>query len=99
MLTNWQSSYENTQFGSSVARSRPGNRLPEPGFEIVAYEAYDQAAPISHSADRVKSAGRRSAVRSYLADANALMRPVEEIDLNPTTYSPPAARVFAALTS
>lgn len=80
--------YENTQFGSSVARAAL-EQAPRAGIEIVAYEAYDQGGTdFTPLLTRVKSE-RPDAVLfvSYLADATLLMRQSKEIDLNPKVFA------------
>lgn|GEM_PF-9147 len=80
--------YENTQFGSSVARAAL-EQAPRAGIEIVAYEAYDQGGTdFTPLLTRVKSE-RPDAVSfvSYLADATLLMRQSKEIDLNPKVFA------------
>ncbi|HSE35819.1 MAG TPA: ABC transporter substrate-binding protein, partial [Blastocatellia bacterium] len=79
--------YENTQFGSSVARAAV-EQAPRAGIEIVAYEAYDQGGTdFTPLLTRVKSAGPEAVLFvSYLADATLLMRQSKEIDLNPKLF-------------
>ena len=80
--------YENTQFGSSVARAAV-EQAPRAGIEIVAYEAYDQGGTdFTPLLTRVKSAGPEAVLFvSYLADATLLMRQSKEIDLNPKLFT------------
>lgn len=80
--------YENTQFGSSVARAAL-EQAPWAGIEIVAYEAYDQGGTdFTPLLTRVKSAGPDAVLFvSYLADATLLMRQSKEIDLNPKVFT------------
>ena len=80
--------YENTQFGSSVARAAL-EQAPRAGIEIVAYEAYDQGGTdFTPLLTRVKSAGPDAVLFvSYLADATLLMRQSKEIDLNPKVFT------------
>jgi branched-chain amino acid transport system substrate-binding protein len=80
--------YENTQFGSSVARAAL-DQAPQAGLGIVAYEAYDQGGTdFTPLLTRVKSAGPDAVLFvSYLADATLLMRQSKEIDLNPKVFT------------
>ena len=80
--------YENTQFGSSVARAAL-EQAPRAGIEIVAYEAYDQGGTdFTPLLTRVKSAEPDAVLFvSYLADATLLMRQSKEIDLNPKVFT------------
>jgi branched-chain amino acid transport system permease protein len=80
--------YENTQFGSSVARAAM-EQAPREGIEIVAYEAYDQGGTdFTPLLTRVKSAEPEAVLFvSYLADATLLMRQSKEIDLNPKVFT------------
>ena len=80
--------YENTQFGSSVARAAM-EQTPRAGIEIVAYEAYDQGGTdFTPLLTRVKSAEPDAVLFvSYLADATLLMRQSKEIDLNPKVFT------------
>ena len=80
--------YENTQFGSSVARAAL-EQAPKAGIEIVAYEAYDQGGTdFTPLLTRVKSAEPDAVLFvSYLADATLLMRQSKEIDLNPKVFT------------
>ena len=80
--------YENTQFGSSVARAAL-EQAPRAGIEIVAYEAYDQGGTdFTPLLTRVKAAGPDAVLFvSYLADATLLMRQSKEIDLNPKVFT------------
>ena len=80
--------YENTQFGSSVARAAL-EQAPRAGIEIVAYEAYDQGGTdFTPLLTRVKSMGPDAVLFvSYLADATLLMRQSKEIDLNPKVFT------------
>jgi branched-subunit amino acid ABC-type transport system permease component/ABC-type branched-subunit amino acid transport system substrate-binding protein len=80
--------YENTQFGSSVARAAL-DQAPKAGIDIVAYEAYDQGGTdFTPLLTRVKSAGPDAVLFvSYLADATLLMRQSKEIDLNPKVFT------------
>jgi branched-chain amino acid transport system permease protein len=80
--------YENTQFGSSVARAAL-EQAPRAGVEIVAYEAYDQGGTdFTPLLTRVKSASPDAVLFvSYLADATLLMRQSKEIDLNPKVFT------------
>lgn len=80
--------YENTQFGSSVARAAL-EQAPKAGIEIVAYEAYDQGGTdFTPLLTRVKSAEPNAVLFvSYLADATLLMRQSKEIDLNPKVFT------------
>lgn len=80
--------YENTQFGSSVARAAL-EQAPRAGIEIVAYEAYDQGGTdFTPLLTRVKSAAPDAVLFvSYLADATLLMRQSKEIDLNPKVFT------------
>ncbi len=80
--------YENTQFGSSVARAAL-EQAPRAGIEIVAYEAYDQGGTdFTPLLTRVKSASPDAVLFvSYLADATLLMRQSKEIDLNPNVFT------------
>ena len=80
--------YENTQFGSSVARAA-NEQGPKAGIQIVAYEAYDQGGTdFTPLLTRVKSAEPDAVLFvSYLADATLLMRQSKEIDLNPKVFT------------
>ena len=80
--------YENTQFGSSVARAAL-EQAPRAGIEIVAYEAYDQGGTdFTPLLTRVKSETPDAVLFvSYLADATLLMRQSKEIDLNPKVFA------------
>lgn len=80
--------YENTQFGSSVARAAL-EQAPRAGIEIVAFEAYDQGGTdFTPLLTRVKSAHPDAVLFvSYLADATLLMRQSKEIDLNPKVFT------------
>lgn len=80
--------YENTQFGSSVARAAL-EQAPKAGIEIVAYEAYDQGGTdFTPLLTRVKSETPDAVLFvSYLADATLLMRQSKEIDLNPKVFT------------
>jgi len=80
--------YENTQFGSSVARAAM-EQGPSAGIEIVAYEAYDQGGTdFTPLLTRVKSSEPDAVLFvSYLADATLLMRQSKEIDLNPKVFT------------
>jgi branched-chain amino acid transport system permease protein len=80
--------YENTQFGSSVARAAL-EQAPRAGIEIVAYEAYDQGGTdFTPLLTRVKSETPDAVLFvSYLADATLLMRQSKEIDLNPKVFT------------
>ena len=80
--------YENTQFGSSVARAAL-EQAPRAGIEIVAYEAYDQGGTdFTPLLTRVKSAEPDAVLFvSYLADATLLIRQSKEIDLNPKVFA------------
>lgn len=80
--------YENTQFGSSVARAAL-EQAPRAGIEIVAYEAYDQGGTdFTPLLTRVKSSSPDAVLFvSYLADATLLMRQSKEIDLNPKVFT------------
>ena len=80
--------YENTQFGSSVARAAL-EQAPRAGIEIVAYEAYDQGGTdFTPLLTRVKSVSPDAVLFvSYLADATLLMRQSKEIDLNPKVFT------------
>ena len=80
--------YENTQFGSSVARAAL-EQAPRAGIEIVAYEAYDQGGTdFTPLLTRVKSESPDAVLFvSYLADATLLMRQSKEIDLNPKVFT------------
>jgi branched-subunit amino acid ABC-type transport system permease component/ABC-type branched-subunit amino acid transport system substrate-binding protein len=80
--------YENTQFGSSVARAAL-EHAPKAGIDIVAYEAYDQGGTdFTPLLTRIKSAGPDAVLFvSYLADATLLMRQSKEIDLNPKVFT------------
>lgn len=80
--------YENTQFGSSVARAAL-EQAPGAGVEIVAYEAYDQGGTdFTPLLTRVKSESPDAVLFvSYLADATLLMRQSKEIDLNPKVFT------------
>ena len=80
--------YENTQFGSSVARAAL-EQAPGAGIDIVAFEAYDQGGTdFTPLLTRVKS-NQPDAVLfvSYLADATLLMRQSKEMDLNPKVFT------------
>jgi len=80
--------YENTQFGSSVARAAL-EQAPRAGIEIAGYEAYDQGGTdFTPMLTRVKAAGPDAVLFvSYLADATLLMRQSKEIDLNPKVFT------------
>jgi branched-chain amino acid transport system permease protein len=80
--------YENTQFGSSVAKATL-EQAPGAGMEIVAYEAYDQGATdFTPLLTRVKSQNPDAVLMvSYLADAVLLMRQSKEIDFNPKVFT------------
>jgi len=80
--------YENTQFGSSVARAAL-EQAPRAGIEIVACEAYDQGGTdFTPLLTRVKSETPDAVLFvSYLADATLLMRQSKEIDLNPKVFT------------
>jgi branched-chain amino acid transport system permease protein len=80
--------YENTQFGSSVARAAL-EQAAKTGIEIVAYEAYDQGGTdFTPLLTRVKSTSPDAVLFvSYLADATLLMRQSKEIDLNPKVFT------------
>ena len=80
--------YENTQFGSSVARAAL-EQAPRAGIKIVAYEAYDQGGTdFTPLLTRVKSEEPDAVLFvSYLADATLLMRQSKEIDLNPKVFT------------
>lgn len=80
--------YENTQFGSSVARAAQ-RQAPGAGLEIVAFEAYDPGGTdFTPLLTRVKSANPEAVLFvSYLADATLLMRQSKEIDLNPKAFA------------
>ena len=80
--------YENTQFGSSVARAAL-EQAPRASIEIVAYEAYDQGGTdFTPLLTRVKSETPDAVLFvSYLADATLLMRQSKEIDLNPKVFT------------
>lgn len=80
--------YENTQFGSSVARAAL-DQASKAAIDIVAYEAYDQGGTdFTPLLTRVKSAGPDAVLFvSYLADATLLMRQSKEIDLNPKVFT------------
>jgi branched-subunit amino acid ABC-type transport system permease component/ABC-type branched-subunit amino acid transport system substrate-binding protein len=80
--------YENTQFGSSLARAAL-EQASGAGVDIVAYEAYDQGGTdFTPLLTRVKSASPDSVLFvSYLADATLLMRQSKEIDLNPKVFT------------
>ncbi|MEK6325626.1 MAG: ABC transporter substrate-binding protein [Acidobacteriota bacterium] len=80
--------YENTQFGSSVARAAL-EQAPRAGIEIAGYEAYDQGGTdFTPMLTRVKSAAPDAVLFvSYLADATLLMRQSKEIDLNPRVFT------------
>jgi len=80
--------YENTQFGSSVARAAQ-RQAPAAGLEIVAFEAYDPGGTdFTPLLTRVKSSSPEAVLFvSYLADATLLMRQSKEIDLNPKAFA------------
>ena len=80
--------YENTQFGSSVARAAL-DQAAKAGIDIVAYEAYDQGGTdFTPVLTRVKSTSPDAVLFvSYLADATLLMRQSKEIDLNPKVFA------------
>ena len=80
--------YENTQFGSSVARAAV-EQAPRAGIQIVAYEAYDQGGTdFTPLLTRVKAAEPEAVLFvSYLADATLLMRQSKEINLNPKVFT------------
>jgi branched-subunit amino acid ABC-type transport system permease component/ABC-type branched-subunit amino acid transport system substrate-binding protein len=80
--------YENTQFGSSVARAAQ-EWAPRGGIEVVAFEAYDSGATdFTPLLTRVKSENPDAALFvSYLADATLLMRQSKEIDFNPKVFT------------
>jgi branched-subunit amino acid ABC-type transport system permease component/ABC-type branched-subunit amino acid transport system substrate-binding protein len=80
--------YENTQFGSSVARAAL-EQAPRAGIQIVAFEAYDPGGTdFTPLLTRVKSAAPEAVLFvSYLADATLLMRQAKEIDLNPKAFT------------
>jgi branched-chain amino acid transport system permease protein len=80
--------YENTQFGSSVARAAL-EQAPRAGIEVVTFEAYDAGATdFTPLLTRVKSASPDAVLFvSYLADATLLMRQSKEIDLNPRVFT------------
>jgi branched-subunit amino acid ABC-type transport system permease component/ABC-type branched-subunit amino acid transport system substrate-binding protein len=80
--------YENTQFGSSVARAAL-EQAPRAGIEVVTFEAYDAGATdFTPLLTRVKSASPDAVLFvSYLADATLLMRQSKEIDLNPKVFT------------
>ncbi|HET9532942.1 MAG TPA: ABC transporter substrate-binding protein, partial [Blastocatellia bacterium] len=80
--------YENTQFGSSVARAAL-EQAPRAGIEIVAFEAYDPGGTdFTPLLTRVKSSGPEAVLFvSYLADATLLIRQAKEIDLNPKAFT------------
>jgi branched-subunit amino acid ABC-type transport system permease component/ABC-type branched-subunit amino acid transport system substrate-binding protein len=80
--------YENTQFGSSVARAAL-EWAPRGGIEVVAFEAYDSGATdFTPLLTRVKSENPDAALFvSYLADATLLMRQSKEIDFNPKVFT------------
>ncbi len=80
--------YENTQFGSSVAKATL-EQAPGAGMEIVAFEAYDQGATdFTPLLTRVKSQNPDAVLMvSYLADAVLLMRQSKEIDFNPRVFT------------
>jgi branched-subunit amino acid ABC-type transport system permease component/ABC-type branched-subunit amino acid transport system substrate-binding protein len=80
--------YENTQFGSSVARAAL-EQAPRAGVEVVTFEAYDAGATdFTPLLTRVKSASPDAVLYvSYLADATLLMRQSKEIDLNPKVFT------------
>lgn len=80
--------YENTQFGTSVARAAPA-RARDAGIEIIAFEAYDQGATdFTPLLTRVKSGNPDSVLFvSYLADATMLMRQSKELDFNPKVFT------------
>ncbi len=80
--------YENTQFGSSVARAAL-DQAPKGGIEIVAFEAYDPGGTdFTPLLTRVKSSDPEAVLFvSYLADATLLMRQAKEIDLNPKAFT------------
>lgn len=80
--------YENTQFGSSVAKAAL-EQAPGAGIEIVSFEAYDPGSPdYTPLLTRVKSENPEAVFFvSYLADATLLMRQSKEIDLNPKVFT------------
>lgn len=80
--------YENTQFGSSVAKAAL-ERARSAGIRIVAFEAYDQGATdFTPLLTRVKSSNPDAVLFvSYLADATLLMRQSKEIDFNPKVFA------------
>ncbi|HWC77168.1 MAG TPA: ABC transporter substrate-binding protein, partial [Blastocatellia bacterium] len=80
--------YENTQFGSSVARAAL-ERAPAEGIQVVAFEAYDSGGTdFTPLLTRVKAENPDSALFvSYLADATLLMRQSKEIDFNPKAFT------------
>jgi branched-subunit amino acid ABC-type transport system permease component/ABC-type branched-subunit amino acid transport system substrate-binding protein len=80
--------YENTQFGSSVARAAL-EQAPRAGIEVVTFEAYDAGATdFTPLLTRVKSASPDAVLFvSYLADATLLMRQSKEMDLNPKVFT------------
>jgi branched-subunit amino acid ABC-type transport system permease component/ABC-type branched-subunit amino acid transport system substrate-binding protein len=80
--------YENTQFGSSVARAAL-ERARAAGIRPVAFEAYDQGATdFTPLLMRVKSSNPDAVLFvSYLADATLLMRQSKEIDFNPKVFA------------
>jgi len=80
--------YENTQFGSSVARAAL-DQAAKAGIDLVAYEAYDQGGTdFTPVLTRVKSTSPDAVLFvSYLADATLLMRQSKEIDLNPKVFA------------
>jgi branched-subunit amino acid ABC-type transport system permease component/ABC-type branched-subunit amino acid transport system substrate-binding protein len=80
--------YENTQFGSSVARAAL-EQAPRAGIEVVTFEAYDAGATdFTPLLTRVKSTSPDAVLYvSYLADATLLMRQSKEIDLNPKVFT------------
>jgi branched-subunit amino acid ABC-type transport system permease component/ABC-type branched-subunit amino acid transport system substrate-binding protein len=80
--------YENTQFGSSVARAAL-EQAPRAGIEVVTFEAYDAGATdFTPLLTRVKSRSPDAILYvSYLADATLLMRQSKEIDLNPKVFT------------
>ncbi|HYP30058.1 MAG TPA: ABC transporter substrate-binding protein [Blastocatellia bacterium] len=80
--------YENTQFGSSVAKAAL-EQAPGAGIEIVSFEAYDPGSPdYTPLLTRIKSENAEAIFFvSYLADATLLMRQSKEIDLNPKVFA------------
>jgi branched-chain amino acid transport system substrate-binding protein len=80
--------YENTQFGSSVARAAL-ERARLSRIRIVAFEAYDQGGTdFTPLLTRVKSSNPDAVLFvSYLADAMLLMRQSKEMDFNPKVFA------------